>query len=203
MPTVQAAAIHPTDIVTYAILYLGVAASWVGIPVVGAIVLASAGVLAGDGQLDLWLVIAVAAVAAWSGGYVGYLLGARLGDALASQEGRWQRQRRQAIHAGERFYLRWGALAVFLTPTWVAGALRMPRNSFLAWNALAALGSSIVTAFGAYAVASAIFGQLSARLEVMILAAAALAVAGGTIWLRRLPRFGERGGLRPGARDPQ
>ena len=59
----------------YVILYLGVAASWVGVPIVGAGVLAAAGVLASEGELDLWLVIVVATVAAWTGGYVGYPIG--------------------------------------------------------------------------------------------------------------------------------
>ncbi|MEO6859891.1 MAG: hypothetical protein ABI323_15135 [Solirubrobacteraceae bacterium] len=36
----------------YALLYLGVAASWVGVPIVGAGVLAAAGVLASEGALQ-------------------------------------------------------------------------------------------------------------------------------------------------------
>jgi membrane protein DedA with SNARE-associated domain len=44
------------------------AASWVGIPIVGGAVLTTAGVLAGDGQLDLRLVILVGA---WTGGHEG------------------------------------------------------------------------------------------------------------------------------------
>jgi membrane protein DedA with SNARE-associated domain len=167
------------DLWTYTILFVGVAVSWIGIPIVGGAALAGAGVLAGDGQLDVWLVILVAVAGASIGGYVGYLIGARAGDALTSRPGRGQGQRRRALHAGERFYRRWGPLAVFLTPTWVSGALRMPRNSFLVWNATAALVSSLATVFGAYAVASAVLGQVSARggLAVTVLAAATAAAA--------------------------
>jgi hypothetical protein len=32
---------------------------------------------------------------------------------------------------------------------WVSGALRMSRNSFLIWNAIAAIASRLVTVFGA------------------------------------------------------
>ena len=52
----------------YLILYLAVAASWIGIPIVGAGALAAAGVLASDGELNIWLVIIVAWVAASTGG---------------------------------------------------------------------------------------------------------------------------------------
>lgn len=177
MSALGTAIIGPMGIGAYAVLYVAVAASWIGIPIVGAGVLAAAGVLAGDGQLNIWLVIVVAALAAWTGGYGGYLLGARAGVALVDRRGRWQRQRRQAMRVGERVYRRWGPLAVFLTPAWVSGALRMPRNSFLAWNALAAIVSSLVAVFGAYAIATAVLGQLSTGRGVVILAVAALGFA--------------------------
>jgi membrane protein DedA with SNARE-associated domain len=179
--------IESMDVWSYTILFIAVAASWSGIPIVGGAVLAAAAVLSGDGQLNVWLVTLVAAAAAWTGGYVGYLLGARAGAALASRPGRWQRQRREALGAGERFYRRWGPLAVFLTPTWVSGALRMPRNSFLIWNALAAIVSSLVAVFGAYGIARGLLGQLSARPGVAALAAAlgAAAVAGVAMYRRR------------------
>ncbi|HJS93405.1 MAG TPA: hypothetical protein VJ741_04015 [Solirubrobacteraceae bacterium] len=167
-------------LLSYVILFVGVAASWIGIPIVGGAVLAAAGVLAGHDRLDLWLVILVAAVAAWMGGYVGYLLGARASEVLTHHPGRWRRQRERALLVGERFYRRWGPLAVFVTPTWVSGALRMPRSSFLLWNAFAAVVSSIVAVFGAYAVAAAILDRLSTGPGVVLAAAVLIAVAVGT-----------------------
>jgi membrane protein DedA with SNARE-associated domain len=174
-------------LLSYVILFAGVAASWIGIPIVGGAVLAAAGVLAGHGRLDLWLVILVASAAGWAGGYVGYLLGARAGDALTNHPGRWQRQRERALLVGERFYRRWGPLAVFITPTWVSGALRMPRNSFLIWNAFAATLSSIVAVFGVYAVASALLDRLSTGPGVLLAAVvlAALALGTAAVYRRR------------------
>ena len=159
----------------YLILYGAVAASWIGVPIVGASFLAAAGVLASDGELNLWLVITVATVAAWTGGYVGYLIGARAGRAIASRPGRWRHQRRHAMTAGERIYTRWGPVAVFVTPTWVSGALGMPRVRFLAWNALAATASTLIATLGAYGIGTAVLGQLSARRGTTALVIAALA----------------------------
>jgi membrane-associated protein len=109
----QAAAVQAVDLGIYLILFLGVGASWIGIPIVGGAVLVAAGALAGDDQLDVWVVVGVAAVASWSGGYVGYLLGRRAGDALAGRPGRWRRQRQRAVEIGERFYSRWGRSQCF------------------------------------------------------------------------------------------
>lgn len=145
-------AVAHAGIAGYGILFAAVAASWIGIPIVGAGVLAAAGVLASDGEMSIWLVIAVASLAAEIGGYAGYLLGARAGDLLSDGRGPWPRQRRRAIVTGARVYRRWGRFGVFITPTFVSGALQMEQRAFLFWNALAALASTSVTAFGAYGV---------------------------------------------------
>ena len=174
-------------------LFVGLAASWIAIPIVGGAVLAAAGVLAGDGQLDVWLVLVVAAAGARTGGYIGYLIGARAGDALNARPGGWQRQRQQALNIGERVYRRWGPIAVFLTPTWVSGALRMPRNSFLIWNGLAAIVSGVVTVFGAYAIAAAVLGQLSvsrALVVATVAAGAVVAIAGIHVYRRARSEVG-------------
>ena len=189
------AALAPADLGGYVVLYLGVAASWVGIPIVGAGVLAAAGVLASEGELNLWIVLVVATVAAWTGGYVGYLIGIRAGDAVSDRPGRWHRERRHAMIVGERIYRRWGRLAVFVTPTWVSGALRMPRNRFLVWNAFAAIASTCIATLGAYGIGAAVLGRLSARRGTIALAVAALtlaALAAAFVRRRRSPPNGHQ-----------
>ena len=185
-------AVAQTGIGGYVILYLGVAASWIGIPIVGAGVLATAGVLASEGELNVWLVVVVATAAAWTGGYVGYWLGVRAGGVVVGREGRSQRQRQRALAVGERIYRRWGRLAVFVTPTWVSGALRMPLRTFLVWNAFAAIASTCIATLGAYGIGSAVLGQLSARRGAIALAVAAIALAAVAVAVRHRRR----------ARDP-
>jgi membrane protein DedA with SNARE-associated domain len=174
-----------TGVGAYALPYLGVAASWIGIPIVGAGALAAAGVLASEGDLNILLVIVVATVAAWTGGYVGYWLGLRGAGTVARSDGPWQRQRRRTMLAGERLYRRWGRLAVFLTPTWVSGAMKMSRNTFLRWNALAAIASTCIAVLGAYRVGAAVLGQLSAPRGALALAVAAITTAAVAIAVRR------------------
>jgi membrane protein DedA with SNARE-associated domain/uncharacterized membrane protein YbhN (UPF0104 family) len=200
------ATIAQTGVVEYVILFAAVAASWIGIPIVGAGALATAGVLASQGELSIWLVVAVATAASCAGGYLGYWLGARAGGALVKREGPWLRQRRRAMAAGERIYQRWGPFAVFVTPTWVSGAMRMPRNAFLLWNAFAALASTCIAALGAYGIGAAIIGQLSAkRGEIAIaIAAVALGVLATGLRLRRRGMAAPRGAAEPGrAADEQ
>lgn len=171
------AAVGQGDVTAYVILYLAVAASWIGIPVVGATVLATAGVLASEGELNIWIVIAVATVAAWTGGYAGYVLGRRAGQAVATREGRWHRQRRRAIVTGARVYERWGRLAVFVTPTFVSGALMMPRRTFLVWNGFASVASSVVAALSAYGIGQAILGEVRERTNRVTITVAILTLA--------------------------
>lgn len=170
---------------SYTILFAGVGVSWIGIPIVGGVALAAAGALAGDGQLNVWLVVLVATAGAWTGGYLGYLLGWRAADVLTNHPGRWHQERARALNVGKRFYRRWGPLAVFLTPTWVSGALRMPPRSFLIWNALAAIVSPVVAVFGAYAVARAALDHLSVGRGLMVAVAVATAAVVGGVVLRR------------------
>jgi membrane-associated protein len=199
------AAVAQTGIGGYVILYLSVAASWVGIPIIGAGVLAAAGILASEGELSIWLVLLVATVAAWTGGYVGYWLGGRAGRAVMDHPGRWQHRSQRLMGAGERIYGRWGYLAVFVTPTWVSGALKMPRNSFLVWNALAASVSTCIAALGAYGIGAAVLGRLAARRGGLALAVAALALVtvGLAVYRRRAAiRADARSAAASGSRSP-
>jgi len=182
------AAVPRTGVGGYVILFLAVAASWIGIPLVGAGVLATAGVLASEGELNLWWVILVATAGAWCGGYVGYLVGRSAGDAVAERPGLWHHRRRRTMRAGERAYRRWGRVAVFVMPTFVSGALKMPRRTFLAWNALAALASTSIAAVGAYGIGTAVIGRLSAREGAWALATAGLVSAATVLIVVRIRR---------------
>jgi membrane protein DedA with SNARE-associated domain len=144
-------------------LFLAVAASWAGVPGIGATALGAAGVAASQGTLDLWLVVVVATAAGEAGGLVGYAVGNRWGRALLERPGRHQAGRQRMVERGERAYARWGRLAVFFTPAIVSGTAKMQRGQFAFWNLLASLGFTVSVAASSYGLGRIVTGHYSAR----------------------------------------
>jgi undecaprenyl-diphosphatase len=116
-----------------------------GVPVPGETALITAGVLARHGQLDIVLVIVVAALGAIIGDNIGYLIGRTGGRALLERNGPFERRRKELLQKGEPFFERHGPKAVFLgrwvsglriAAAWLAGISRMRWHIFLFWNAL-------------------------------------------------------------------
>jgi uncharacterized protein (TIGR03382 family) len=131
--------------VGYPLLFGLVAIETMGIPVPGETAIFTAGILASRDQLQIELVIAVAAAAAIVGDNVGFAIGRRVGRRLLLAPGPLERHRRRVIEVGEPFFQRHGPKAVFLgrwvtglriTSAWLAGVNRMSWPTFLFWNAL-------------------------------------------------------------------
>lgn len=136
----------------YLLLFLAVAASWVGVPVIGTAALGAAAVAASLGKLDLAAVIAVATIAGEAGGLGGYAIGRRWGRRLLERPGRHQARREKMVERGEKLYARWGRLAVFFTPAIVSGTAKMRPYQFAFWNLLASLAWTLSVAASAYGV---------------------------------------------------
>ena len=126
-------------------------ASWAGLPGPGEAALVAAGVVAARGRLDIGEVVLVAAAGAAAGGMAGWLLGLRGGRALiATRRLPLYRSRRRALAEGERFFARYGLVAVFFTPSWMAGIAEMRWTRFVPANAVAALVWALTLGVGAY-----------------------------------------------------
>jgi membrane protein DedA with SNARE-associated domain len=132
------------DDVGYPALFGLVMAESGGLPVPGETALIAAGALAGQGHLDIALVIALAASAAIIGDNCGYLIGRRGGRWLLERPGRFEGHRRRVLEFGEPFFERHGPKAVFfgrwilglrVWASWLAGITRMPWKRFLLFNA--------------------------------------------------------------------
>lgn len=136
----------------YLLLFLAVAASWAGVPVIGTAALGTAAVAASQEKLDLAAVIVVAVLAGEAGGLGGYAIGRRWGRRLLERPGKHQEGREKLIQRGESLYARWGWLAVFFTPAVVSGTAKMPPYRFALWNLLDSLGWSVSVAASAYGV---------------------------------------------------
>ena len=134
----------------YLLLFLAVAASWAGVPVIGTAGLGAAAVAASQQKLQLTAVIVVAVVAGEVGGLGGYVIGRRWGRRLLERPGKHQAGREKMMQRGERLYARWGWLAVFFTPAIVSGTAKMPPYRFALLNLLDSLGWTVLVAASAY-----------------------------------------------------
>jgi membrane protein DedA with SNARE-associated domain len=166
----------------YLLLFLAVAASWAGVPVIGTAALGAAAVAASVGKLNLAAVIVVAAIAGEAGGLGGYAIGRRWGRRLLERPGRHQARREKMVERGERLYARWGWLAVFFTPAIVSGTAKMRPYQFAFWNLLASLGWALSVAASAYGVSRLATGHHTGHdIAVLVIglgAGALLTVAG-------------------------
>jgi membrane protein DedA with SNARE-associated domain len=169
----------------YVVLFVAVAASWAGVPFVGAAVAGAAGVAASQGTLDLVAVIFVATAAGEVGGLIGYDIGFRWGRELLGRPGRHQARRQKLLAEGQRAYARWGGLAVFLTPAIVSGTAKMRHGRFALWNLVASLGFAVSVTASAFGIGKVASGHHTAH-DVFVLAiglAAGAAIM--TVFVRR------------------
>jgi membrane protein DedA with SNARE-associated domain len=133
-------------------LALGGAAlvGWVGIPGAGEAALVTAAVAAAHHRLDLAEVVLVAWAGASAGGVVGWLIGLKGGRALIAVPGPFRGSRLWMLAQGQRFYERYGTLAVLFTPSWMAGIAEMEWRRYLLVNAVSALLWALSLGVGAY-----------------------------------------------------
>lgn len=133
----------------YAGVFLAAALSWVALPGLGEAALIAAGISARHGHLDLAAVVAVAFAGASLGGMAGWLIGVRGGRRLLTAPGLLLRLRLAMVARGDRFYERYGPIAVLFTPSWMAGIHNMRWSRFLVLNTLSALAWAVAFGVGA------------------------------------------------------
>lgn len=140
----------------YAGLFVLLALSWAGIPVAGQAALIAAGVLAGEGELSISVVLVVGIAASAIGGVAAYLVGLHGGRAAITAPGPLRHLRIRALDRGEQLFDRYGAAGVLFGPMWLAGIHRMRWRSFLLWNAVAAVGWTVAAGLGGFLIGPAI-----------------------------------------------
>lgn len=126
----------------------------------------TAGFLASQGTMNVWLLAVLCAIAAITGDATGYLIGQRVGRRLFDR-GESFLLRRERLHQAERFFDRHGGKAVVLArfvpvvrtfvPV-VAGMGAMPYPRFAAFNAVGGLLWAVGVTLAGYFLGSAIPG---------------------------------------------
>jgi membrane protein DedA with SNARE-associated domain len=136
--------------------YVGVlvaaALSWVGLPGPGEAALIAAAILAANHHLDLPSLIAVAWLGATAGGLVGWLVGLKAGRGIVTAAGPLRHHRLAVVARGDRFFARFGVVAVLFTPSWIAGIHAMPWTRYVPINAVSALVWAVGVGLGAYVI---------------------------------------------------
>jgi membrane protein DedA with SNARE-associated domain len=137
-----------------AIDYVGLAtasgASFFGLPGPGEPVLIAAAVFAAKHKLDIASVVVVAWLGATSGGILGWALGLKAGRRLLTTPGPLHNYRLRALERGDALFARHTFLAIFLTPSWMAGIHNVGTVTYNVINvAIAAVWASAI-GVGAY-----------------------------------------------------
>jgi membrane protein DedA with SNARE-associated domain len=154
----------------YLLVFLVLVAGGAGVPAIGTIALTTAAVLASQHELSIDGVIIAGCLGAALGGVIGYGGGRRWGLALMERPGRWEEQRKKTLDKGHDIYGRWGWLACFVIPSFVAGIARMRFPIYLIFGTIAAFLHASATAVGAYGAGKVASGHhdIVSILELML-----------------------------------
>jgi membrane protein DedA with SNARE-associated domain len=180
----------------YLLLFGVLVASGAGVPAIGTIALGAAAVLASQHELSIDGVIIAGCLGAAVGGVIGYGGGRRWGPALMERPGRWEEQREKTLEKGHDIYGRWGWLACFVIPSFVAGIARMRFPIFLIFGTIAAFLHGFTTALGAYGAGKVASGHhdIVSILE-LVLGLVVLVLLVQRLRLRRRAAHGEPAGV--------
>lgn len=178
----------------YGAIILAIAIESLGIPFPGEATLLAAAIYAGSThKLDIFWVVAAAAVGATGGGIIGFWIGRSFGFWLLLRYGRYIRLNEARLKLGQYLFLRHGGKVVFFgrffavlraLASFLAGANSMRWPRFLVFNAAGAIVWASIYGFGANALGKEIhylLGPVGAVLGIVAL----VIIVGGFIFIHR------------------
>jgi membrane protein DedA with SNARE-associated domain len=124
----------------YLVLFVLVAILGAGLPGLGDAALIAAGTLAGEGRLNIWIVLATAMAAWMFGSVVGYEIGARKGRWLLDHHGRLEKSRLKLLAKGDRAFGGHTFVASVTMPAFVSGIFRVRFYVFILGALVAGIG---------------------------------------------------------------
>jgi membrane protein DedA with SNARE-associated domain len=175
----------------YILLFVFVVILGAGLPGPGDASLIAAGTLAGEGKLNVGIVLAAGMVAWMLGSVIGFEIGIRGGRRLLDHPGRLEKRRRKLLAKGDRAFGRHTFAASVTMPAFVSGIFRVRLWLFV-------LGALVAGAFwvGMYVGLSYFLGEEVAKrigaagtkalIWVILLVVIGLAArAGWSLWRAR------------------
>ena len=124
----------------YIVLFVLVAIMGAGLPGPGDASLIAAGTLAGEGKLNVGIVLATAIVAWMLGSVVGFGIGQHGGRRLLDHPGRLEKSRRKLLAKGDRAFGRHTFAASVTMPAFVSGIFRVRFPLFILGALVAGVG---------------------------------------------------------------
>ena len=128
------------DLSEYIIMCVFVVVLGAGLPGPGDASLIAAGTLAGEGRLNVWIVLALGMTAWMLGSVAGYEIGVRGGRQMLDHPGRLEKSRGKLLAKGDRAFGRWNFLASVTMPAFVSGIFRVRFSIFVLGAAVAGIG---------------------------------------------------------------
>jgi membrane protein DedA with SNARE-associated domain len=124
----------------YVVLFVLVAILGAGVPGPGDASLIAAGTLAGEGRLNLGIVLATAMTAWMLGSLAGYAIGVRKGRWLLEHPGRLEKTRLKLLAKGDHAFGRHNFVASVTMPAFVSGIFRVRLYIFILGALVAGIG---------------------------------------------------------------
>jgi membrane protein DedA with SNARE-associated domain len=128
------------DLTEYIFLFVLVAIMGAGLPGPGDASLIAAGTLAGEGKLNVGIVLAIAMAAWMIGSVAGFLIGQHGGRRLLDHPGRLEKSRRKLLAKGDRAFGRHTFAASVTMPAFVSGIFRVRFWLFILGALVAGVG---------------------------------------------------------------
>jgi len=189
------------NLAEYAVMFILVTIMGAGIPGPGDASLIAAGALAGEGKLNIWIVLATATVAWMLGSVIGFVIGDRGGRPLLDHQGRLEKRRRKLLAKGDRAFGRYTFVASATLPAFVSGIFHVRFWLFL----LGALAAGIFW-IGIYVGVSYFLGEEIAKLVGKIgtkaLIGVIVLVVAGLLIRAALSKWRASRQARPAEQDP-
>jgi len=128
------------NLTEYAVLFVLVAIMGAGLPGPGDAALIAAGTLAGEGRLNVGVVLAVSMVAWMLGSVAGYGIGHQRGRWLLEHPGMLEKSRHKLLDKGDRTFGRHNFTASVIMPAFVSGIFKVRFYVFILGALVAGIG---------------------------------------------------------------
>jgi membrane protein DedA with SNARE-associated domain len=178
----------------YSLIFVGIMLESIGLPLPGeSLMIAAAIYAATTHQLDIFILIPVAAAGAISGDQIGYFIGRWIGYRVLAHWGSKLGLTEERLHLGRFLFRKYGGGIVFFGrfvaflrtfAALLAGANRMPWHTFLLWNSLGGISWTSLYGFGAYVLGD-VAKRVSGPMGIGLVVVGGAALIGALVFVKR------------------